>query len=224
LFIRHSPTFGVMTGLLYLLVGWNLLGSLANYQHGDFLATLTEICTATLRSPSAFTTIVLALLGFVVFTDTHKTWYRFFGGLSHGLSHIAAALAIGWLLGQVAEAAGWGFGSLPHLGLTLLALFFGGWLVGSLVMGLYLLISINLYGRHTTEAFSGLSIRDYKQFLRIVVGRDGGLTIYPIALDRVPRRWKPNEGAPRDQPRFLPDDADPRGRPRLIEAPIVVPP
>ena len=224
LFIRHCPTFGVMTGMLYLIVGWNLLGGLQGYQRGDLWTTSVEIATATLRSPSAFTTIVLALLGFVVFTDTHKTWYRFFGGLSHGLSHIVAALMIGWLMGLVADTAGLGFGGLAHVGLTLVALFLGGWLVGSLVMGLYLLISVNLYGRHTTEAFSGLSIADYKQFLRIVVGRDGGLTIYPIALDRVPRRWKPDPGAARDQPRFLPDDPDPRVRPRLIEAPIVVPP
>ncbi|MBA3550393.1 MAG: hypothetical protein H0T76_28290 [Nannocystis sp.] len=231
-FIRHSPTFGAMTGLLYLLVGWNLLGGLQGYLHADLLPALTETCTATLRSPASFTTIVLALLGFVVFTDTHKTWYRYFGGLSHGLAHIGAALTIGWSIGLVAQAAGWSFGGLAHVGLTLVALFFGGWLIGSLVMGLYLLISINLYGRHSNEAFSGLGIPDYKQFLRLVVGRDGALTIYPIAIDRVPRRWKPTTlsqhgaapGAPREQPRFIPDDDDPRGRPRLIEAPIVVPP
>jgi len=223
-FLRHSPTFGAMSGLLYLLIGWNLLGGLHDHQRADFWTTQLDILTATLRSPSAFTTLVLALIGFVVFTDTHKKWYRICGGLTHGLAHIGAALALAWLMGQVADAAGWAFGGLAHLGLTLVALFVGGWVVGSLVMGLYLLISLNVLGRHSTEAFSGLAIPDYKLFLRLVVGRDGALTIYPIGLDRVPRRWRPVADAARDQPRFVPDDPDPRARPRLVEAPIVVPP
>ena len=227
LFIRRSPTFGALTGLLYLLVGWNILGGLRDFQIGGFGTTLEEILIATLSSPSAFTTIVVALLGFCVFTDTHKTWYRFAGGLSHGLTHLAAAVAIGWLMSQVAIAAGWPFGGLGHLSATLLALFVGGWVFGALVMGLYLLISLNLFGRHCTEAFSGLGIEDYKQFLRLTIDRDGTLTIYPIGLDRVPRRWRDVPGAPRDQARIVPDapDADdPRCRPRLIETPIVVRP
>ncbi len=227
LFIRRSPTFGAMTGLLYLLVGWNILGARHDFQVGGFGTTLEETLVATLSSPSAFTTIVVALIGFCVFTDTHKTWYRFAGGLSHALTHLGAAILIGWLMSQVAIAAGWSFGGLGHLSATLLALFVGGWIIGALVMGLYLMISLNLFGRHCTEAFSGLGIQDYKQFLRIAVGRDGALTIYPIGLDRVPRRWREVHDAPKEAARFVPDDAeaaDPRTRPRLIEAPIVVRP
>ena len=224
LFIARSPSFGAMTGLLYLVIGWNIVGSLHAYQIGGFGTTVAEVVAAALRSPFAFTAIVLALLGFVVFTDTHKTWYRFFGGLTHGLSHVAAAIGLAWLMGQVAAGAGWAFGELGHMSLTLIALFVGGWVVGAVVWGLYLLISINVYRRHYNEAFSGLAIADYKHFLRVVVGRDGALTIYPIGLDRVPRRWKTDTGATREQARHLPDDPDPRTRPRLIEPPIVVRP
>jgi hypothetical protein len=225
LFIRHSPTFGALTGVLYLLVGWNMLGALTDFQVGGFGVTAEESLVATLSSPSAFTTIVLALLGFCVFTDTHKTWYRFAGGLSHALAHLGAAIALGWLMSQVAIAAHWRFGGLAHLSATLLALFVGGWLIGALIMGVYLLISLNLFGRHCTEAFSGLGLQDYKQFVRIAVGRDGDLTLYPIGIDRVPRRWRAVPDAPRDQPRFVPapaDASDPRTHPRLIEPPIVV--
>lgn len=224
LFIVHSPSFGALTGLLYLLIGWNILGGQDSYFIGSFGATVGEVVAATLRSPAAFTMIVLALIGFVVFTDTPRSWYRWAGGLTHGLAHVAAAVALAWLMGQVSSAAGWTFGNLGHMSVTLAALFLGGWVVGSLVWGVYLLLSINLYGRHYNEAFSGLAIEDYKQFLRIVVGRDGALTIYPIGLDRVPRRWKEDPSAARDQPRYLPDDPDPRTRPRLIEPPIVVRP
>ena len=222
LFIRYSPTFGAMTGLLYLLVGWNILGSLRGFQIGGFGATLEETMVAALSSPSAFTTIMLALLGFCVFTDTRKTWYRFAGGLGHACAHLGAAIMIGWLMSQAAIAAGWPFGGLRHLSATLVALFLGGWIFGALIMGCYLLISINMFGRHYNEAFSGLSLQDYKQFLRIVVGPDGDLTIYPIGIDRVPRRWREIADAPRDQPRFVPADDDAPNRPRLLEAPIVV--
>lgn len=227
LFVYHSPSFGLLTGLLYLLVGWNLLGARHDFQVGGLGSTAEEFIAAALSSPSAFSTILVAVVGFFIFTDTHRAWYRFAGGLTHALAHLGAAVAIGWLMSRVAIAAGWSFGGLPHLGLTLIALFVGGWIVGAQIMGLYLLVSLNGFGRHTTEAYSGLAIRDYKLFLRIAVGRDGGLTIYPIGLDRVPRRWREIHDAPRDQPRFVPgerDLADPRTRPRLVEPPIVVRP
>lgn len=227
LFVHRSPTFGALTGLLYLLVGWNILGARKDFQIGGLGSTAEEFLVTALSSPSAFTLVIVVLAGFCVFTDTHKTWYRFAGGLSHAFAHLGAAVAIGWLMGQVAIAAGWSFGGLPHLGATLLALFLGGWLIGAQVMGLYLLLSLNLFGRHATEAYSGLAIKDYKLFLRLAVDRAGVLTIYPIGLDRVPRRWQEIQGAPRDQPRFVPaprDAADPRTRPRLVEPPIVVPP
>jgi len=64
--------------------------------------------------------------------------------------------------------------------------------------------------------FAGQSIEDYKGFLRLHVGRDGDLTIYPIRLAKVCHAW-----------RVAPDDAPddpwlrPTGEPlraELIEA------
>ena len=57
-------------------------------------------------------------------------------------------------------------------------------------MGVYLLISLNVFGRHSEEAFSGLRIEDYKHFLRLHIDRTGALTIWPIKIERVPRRWR----------------------------------
>jgi hypothetical protein len=224
LFVYTNPSFGGLTGLLYLLVGWNIVGGLDRYQLGDMFTTVEETLTVILRSPASVTTLLLALAGFVLFTDTHKRWYRFFGGLSHGLLHLSAAISIGWLMGQVAHAAGWEFNGLKHLSLTLVALFVGGWLLGSLLMGLYLLTSINLFGRHSTEAFSSLAVQDYKLFLRLVINRAGELVIHPVGLDRVPRKWRDVPGATRSEPTVVPDDPDPRTAPRLVEPPIVVRP
>ncbi|HEX5633036.1 MAG TPA: hypothetical protein VFX50_07400, partial [Gemmatimonadales bacterium] len=77
--------------------------------------------------------------------------------------------------------------------------FAGGWVAGSLIMGLYLLVSLNVFGRHSEEAFSSLRIQDYKHFLRLHVGPDGTLTIHPLKVERVPRRWRdrtPGEASP----------------------------
>jgi hypothetical protein len=223
-FIYKNPSFGGLTGLLYLLVGWNIIGGLTAYQLGDMFSTVEETLLVILRSPSSVTTIVLALAGFVLFTDTHKTWYRIFGGLSHASLHLGAAITIGWLMGHVAHTAGWQFNGLAHLGLTLVALFVGGWLIGSLLMGLYLLTSVNIFGRHSTESFSSIAIQDYKLFLRLHINRAGELVIHPIGLDRVPRRWRDVPNAARDAARVLPDDPDVRCTPRLVEPPIVVRP
>jgi hypothetical protein len=53
-------------------------------------------------------------------------------------------------------------------------------------MGLYLLICLNGSGRHWNEAFSSLRIAHYKNFLRLRIGTDGTLTVFPIGLTRVP--------------------------------------
>ena len=105
----------------------------------------------------------------------------------------------------------------------------GSWIVGSVVMGLYLLVSLNVFGRHSEEAFSAMRIQDFKNFLRLHVAADGTLTIHPVRIDRVPRRWRDADrsapGGPAgdgDNPAtLLPDGPLVTG---LIEPPIVLRP
>lgn len=93
------------------------------------------------------------------------------------------------------------------------------YLVGSVIMGMYLLISLNAFGRHSNEAFSSLHIPDWKSFLRLRIHGDGTLSILPVGIRRVPRKWKASPD--KSGPRMLPDD--PAGTsPALIEPPIVV--
>jgi hypothetical protein len=84
-------------------------------------------------------------------------------------------------------------------------------------MGLYLLISLNVFGRHWNEAFSALAIPDWKHFLRLHIAANGDLTIYPIGISRVPRRWKKGDAGPE----LIPDDSS-ATEPALIEAPIIL--
>jgi hypothetical protein len=87
-------------------------------------------------------------------------------------------------------------------------------------MGLYLLISLNVFGRHGEQAFAALRIQDEKNFLRLHITRDGALTIYPVKIERVPRRWRDRVAGDATPSAVVPDEPL---RPALIEPPIVVP-
>jgi hypothetical protein len=76
-----------------------------------------------------------------------------------------------------------------------------------------------LFGMHQ-DSFSALGIKNYKNFLRMKFEPDK-LTIYPIALDKVPGRygWEP-----RDKDAVEGSLINPKKKlkPRLIEGPIVI--
>jgi hypothetical protein len=98
-----------------------------------------------------------------------------------------------------------------------------GGIIGAFVFGAYWAVTSALLGMHQ-DAFSALAIKDYKNFLRMKF-EEGQLTIYPIAVDRIPdagkwRAWNPKkDGALAHRP-LLVTDTD--MKPRLIEAPIVI--
>lgn len=100
-----------------------------------------------------------------------------------------------------------------------------GGLIGAFIFGCYWVIT-SLLGMHQ-DAFSALGIKDYKNFLRMKFEKNK-LTIYPIALDRVPgprewHAWNPKKhpgDAKLDYKPLLVPDKD--MKPRLIEDPIEI--
>ncbi len=60
-------------------------------------------------------------------------------------------------------------------------------ILSGVAFGLYLWVCIRWLGRHPNEAFSSLAIEDFKSFLRLRIGSDGSLTIFPIGLRNVPK-------------------------------------
>ena len=86
------------------------------------------------------------------------------------------------------------------------------------VVALYLLIA-SRFGVNVNELFAGQGIQGFKGFLRMHIGRDGALTIYPIGLDSAGKRWRANPSAPAHAPWIEP--VKPL-RPKLIEPPIVL--
>lgn len=226
----------------------------------SFSAYAEACLRAVSASPLLAVLLLLTAVGFTFFTFTEHTarLFRWCAGVLHAAAHISAAFfllrlsmqVVEWLLSPQHEAYVLNlFGSLssqaafltvpwiihflfsiPNLLLAAVFLFFLGGLIGSLLMGLYLLISLNVFGQHLTGGFSSLKIEDWKNFLRLRINLETGeLTIFPIGIRRVPRAWKTpgqDDGIPLDpksKAHYQPaDEADLELE--LIEGPIIVTP
>jgi hypothetical protein len=205
---------------VYLMTIWMVSAAMVHPRPAS-LADATALTVRAFDHNPALALWMLAQLAvFVTFTDTHSRLYRVIGGTGHVAAHWAAMFAVGW--GALAGAA-WLSPAWPFARVILVALLVsaGGWIAGSFLTGLYLLVSLNVFGRHSEEAFSSLRIQDYKNFLRLHVASDGTLTIYAIKLPRVPRRWRTPraDDAERTASRLIPDEPL---EPALIEPPIVL--
>jgi hypothetical protein len=211
---------GFALGVLYLLTCRALAIDVAGLGLRDIGQAANLVLCAVLRGPTALLWIVFVVGAVVLFADAHSRRYRLVAGALHATAHLATALLVGWAAVWTAGELAAATGPLP-VAVMLLAtgalVLVGGWLVGGLVIGGYLLVSLNGFGRHDNEAFSSLAIADWKNFLRLHIDATGTLRIYPFGIDRVPRRWQDGgrgRGPVPDDPRATP--------PRLIEDPIVV--
>ncbi len=226
LFPFINPKFGLLTGTLYLVIAWIYrVPVLREYeallQRSDPMSNTVVIVRTLLSSPFGFGVLALVVIGFIAFTDTHERIYKYLAGSAHALANLSAIFLIS------AAAAKFGRavlhlpdGSIRSLLVSALLIFFGGYLAGAVIMGVYLYISQAVFRRHSQEAFSSLRIPDYKNFVRFHVHETGALTIYPIGLKRVPRRWK--RAASPEGPEYEPAGRN-RIDPHLIEPPICVP-
>ena len=96
-------------------------------------------------------------------------------------------------------------------------------------MGLYLFLANRLFGMHLNEVFSGQSIPDYKNFLRMQLNARGELTIYPIGVRSVLRehQWEETgnaraQGTLTSEPWWVPKDPDAL-EPELLGSEIRIP-
>jgi hypothetical protein len=230
-----SWTLGFVTAALYVVLTLGVVFRIddptflsLSYSPGDVIGIAIQ---SMVNNGLAFLLVVLTVVGFVFFTDTHKKLYRFLGGGLHALAHIFFAFYIALLsvslVGNNLSRATWrthipwpaGFEFFLdwRMLIALVLTFVGGFVVGTFIMGLYLLVSLNIFGRHGNEAFSSLGIEDWKNSLRLQIDENGNLTIYPIGIRRVPRKWKCRETG--TGPELVPHDTK-ATEPELIEEPI----
>jgi hypothetical protein len=163
--------------------------------------------------------IVYAAVGFARIDSRSPRRTALVGGLLHGAAQVG--LGIGWTASVFAlhrYRPHW----LPDALLALLVVAVTVVVIGAvaaLLTGIYLTVA-SQFDVNLNEVFAGQSIEDYKGFLRLRVDAAGDLTIYPIKIPRVCRRWQADpDGAPGD-PWLRPTQPL---RAELIEAPIVVP-
>ncbi|GAB1512803.1 hypothetical protein JCM33774_48450 [Actinophytocola sp. KF-1] len=216
----RNPSFWGLTGLIQLLATLAMLYGLAESATRSGVFGLLASW-----SPALLVAAVLVLVG-VTFAridipETNKV--NVVAGVLHAVAHLALsagwAVVIRWLYHDVLPggtvAADWVIFFVATAG-TLVVIGF----VDAELVALYLLIA-SRFGINLNEVMAGQGIEDHKGFLRLHVGRDGTLTIYPVKVDRVCRAWQPNPaGAPTD-PWLLPEQPL---TPELIEPPVKVPP
>lgn len=239
---NQSWSFGFLTAGLYLLT---TLAVVSDFRHIEETAKglrsvvglkniIGTALHTVLNSPLTLFWVLITVLGFVLFTDTHSRVYKWVMGATHALAHIVSAFAIAlgsiYLVMVISDGPGswvYSFEQGVHvfrfdlrvlLSAVLVAI--GGYVVGSFIQGLYLLVSLNLFGRHFNESFSTIAVEDWKSFLKIRIDAAGDLTIYPVGLRRVPRRWKIRDDGTRGA-YIVPNDRS-ATPPALIEQPIVL--
>lgn len=199
LFPFLNPKAGWLFASVYAMSAWIASSRLNFPDIEEFRHALRSVLATAVRDPVLGMWLVLVVGAIMFFTDTHSRVYRVLGGGLHALAHLLAALALAWgSMRFTVNVLGMEYGNPLQLLSAGLMTFVGGAVTGGLVLGLYLLASISVFGRHANEAYSSLRIQDYKQWLRLRIDAEGVLTAWCFALDRVPRRWRDDEsGRPR---------------------------
>lgn len=136
-------------------------------------------------------------------------------GVSHGVAHILLGVAGAWLWLRL-PFVDWPW-PLPVVAAAVLYGPVAG-LVASQLTAAYLLVA-GSFRVNLNELFAGQGIEDAKSFLRLHIAADGTLTIYPVAVDRISRDWRPNPDGAADSPWLEPEKPL---RVRLVEPPIVI--
>jgi hypothetical protein len=228
-----NPSFIVFVGIFYLLFtlmvrfavpGATTLGLNLALKESD----PAQVAQAIFDNPISFILAFGLLAVFVVFADGSTRPRRAAIGIVNWLAQFMVLVIVIWGVAQLVvdlpflELRGQFFFVDFSLTLDTLCLILGVAVIGgylsSQLFAIYLFLMFSLFRRHATHAFSSQRIEDYRCFLRLRFGRDGALTIYPIGVRKVPRRWRFERGPTGTvvEPLDRPIEA------HLIEAPITI--
>jgi hypothetical protein len=208
-----AGVFGAVQVLLAFMLGLHLQDRHVALRLGDLLNAVWESPTLFLLIPL----VIVALAGMVRFAHDARGLRRFLVGTVHTALQLASAagfmIASSWLSSAFGLRGTWSL--VAFFGLIFLV----GGIGGMVGMSGYLWVA-NCFGLHGTEGYAAQHHQDLKHFLRLHIEADGDLTIYPIAVDRVGRKWTLCPDAPAHAPWFAPHGAEPE--PHLIEKPITI--
>ncbi len=217
----RNPGFWGLTGglqtVMTLAILYGLVQTLGSKGPDGFfglVASWTPALAVTLVT-------VLGALAFARLGSPHRVGLARAVGAAHALAHLGLSLAWSFFVIDLYNhvlpgnaVRDWATLAVVLVG-TPLAVGF----VDAEVVAVYLAL-VSRVGINLNEVMAGQSIEDHKGFLRLRIDADGDLTVHPIRLDRVCRRWRADPGAAAHEPWLAP--VDPL-RPELIEEPVVVP-
>jgi len=210
----YNLPLAALFGLLQVVLAFMLGLHLENSHVGIGLSDLRR---ALWTSPTAFfliATMLLLLASMVRLAHDASGIVRFLLGLVHSALQLTSVAVVMMAASRLSSALGLrGAGSLIAF-LVLVGLL--GGVGGTVGMSGYLFVT-NCLGFHGNEGYAALHHMDLKHFLRLHIDADGDLTLYPIGVDRVGRRWELRPDDPPEAPWFA---AVPPIEPHLIEKPI----
>jgi hypothetical protein len=166
-------------------------------------------------------------LGYISYQESQRTAFirgvAAFLALVHSAAHFAAICAATRFSTNL-NAAWFGNDLTPWLWwpLFFLEMVVAGGIVGGLIFGVSLILGSGIANIAHNDAFSAMRLDSYRHFLRIKI-EGSKLTIFPIGLDRVPRRsgWRKSDAAEIAQRQSIFQPKQPL-QARLIEDPIVI--
>ncbi len=211
----RNPAFSAFLGVLNVQLAFML-----SLHVGDAHVELGvgDLGRALWRSPTAFLLVVVMVMvfwGMVRFAHDAGGVSRLLLGAVHASLQLASLA--GFIIVASRLSSAFGLEGLPSLIVFVGLLALVGGLVGALGLAGYLWAT-NCLGFHANEAYAPLQVMDFKSFLRLHFDADGNLTVFPIGIDRVCRRWRlASNSAP--EARWVEPDGD-DVIPRLIEEPV----
>jgi len=206
-----AGVFGTVEVLLAFMMGLHL-------RDRHVSLGVVDLRRAVWESPTAFLLILLMVVStaaMVRFAHDAGGAVRLLLGLVHSALQLASVAAVmiaaSWLSSAHGLRGAWSL--IVFLGLIGLM---GG--IGGMVGLSGYLWATNRLGFHGNEGFAPLHHQDLKHFLRLHITADGALTVYPIGVDRVGRKWRLCPDAPPNAPWFAPSGSEPETH--LIEHPF----
>jgi hypothetical protein len=206
----RNPGFATMLGILQTMTMLAMSGA-ASIDGGPiqrlFSIPLVLMCVVILAGTIAFAQPPK------VGAPNHATHWVL--GVVHGGLQIALAAGGTWVWQQL-PFRDWTWPGPLVVAIVLYLPVIG--FVATQLCALYLLVASS-FKVNVNELYAGQGIEDAKSFLRMHIGQDGTLTIYPLGIDKICRKWAVDpDGAPEaswvrpDEPLTV----------RLIEEPIRV--
>ncbi len=216
---RQNWTLAAFIGVLTLLVAWiaqaQLVGGLASRPSFHlFVWRLAHNPLALLLAVG----LVFGIVGFTGTTDTTKKWTL---GLAHALAQLFAMLSVIWVVARLCSLLDMS-GIVFALVFMVVAGGLGG-LVGSEILAVYLWIAdTDRFRLNANELFAAQANPDWKNFIRLHLGADRVLTVYPVGIDKTPRTFAVAKGGTDTDPWLTLSDPDLACH--LIEDPIRIEP